>query len=109
MPCQIKVLQKLATTRGTGSENDLRECLRKETLEDALTLTVPWNLDERQVTHSSQLHTKFEVSLEQEPDDEDDDKAIFSLMPNARGSFAQHVPIQTRLKCTPGPIVRLAR
>jgi len=39
VPCQIKVLQKLATTRGTGSENDLRECLRKETLEDALTLT----------------------------------------------------------------------
>jgi len=36
---QIKVLQKLATTRGTGSENDFRECLRKETLEDALTLS----------------------------------------------------------------------
>jgi len=36
---QIKVLQKLATSRGTGSDNDFRECLRKETLEDALTLS----------------------------------------------------------------------
>ena len=40
VPCQIKVLKKLAITWATSqSENDLKECLRKETLEDTLTLT----------------------------------------------------------------------